>query len=188
MHEQLLWSHACAVHTQISRGERAAPRARGFCVGRGRMVCAIHPNADHRGRGFVRAYLALDQDTGALAACQQKIIRPFEAKLRCERGRRSDYCIAQRKSCDERQLRRTLERRRIGQEQACVKIARRRIPSAAKAAATGALFGCSNPKRPAFAAAGANERFRIGRADGGQGLKPDTRRDGARIEPHQNSD
>ena len=103
----------------------------------GRMVRAIDADADRR----PRAPLALDQDAGELAAVDQQIVRPFQRQPRGKARDAPGDRVVQRERRDERQLGGALRRRRIGQQQARVEIARLRHPGAAAPAAARGLAG-----------------------------------------------
>jgi hypothetical protein len=152
------------------------------------MVRAIHPDTDHDGQAAARADLALDQNTSALLAGQQQIVRPFEPQLLRQRhGFRHDR-VAQRQDRDKGEFRRALERRRIAQQQARIEIARRRVPGTAEPAAAGGFCLRCDPERRAFAAAGTRASLLVGRTDGRQRHEPDARLGHAGIKLHQNSE
>ena len=123
--------------------------------GPGRMMHAVDADADHD-----RRPLALDQDAGELVAVDQEVVRPFQREPR----RRGPECarssgVVQRQRRDERQFRQALRRRRIGEEQAGVEIARLGHPGAAAPAAARGLAARGDPQRAALARARQPQRL-----------------------------
>ena len=121
--------------------------------------------------------LGLDQDAGELRAVEQQIVRPFELERGTQRRRSLCRPHRARASADhEAELRQMRRRRRIGQQQAGVEIARLRGPDIAAPAAPGGLARRRDPQRPALPGARARQRLRVGRAERLVGDKPNALR------------
>ena len=150
------------------------------------MARAIDANADDDAEAVARLGLAFDQNSGALLARQQEIVRPFEGERWRKRRRLGNDGIAQRQGRDKGELRRVLVGRRLAQQQARIEIAGGRSPGTVHPAAACGLGHRRDPQRRAFAPLRADAGFLIGRADGGEGFKPNTCLDRYRVKLHQN--
>ena len=106
----------------------------------------------------------------SLAPRAEKIVRPFQRQSLPQRRRAGSDRVMQRQHGDERELRRAVRRRRIGQQQRGVEVAGRRDPGIAAAAAAGGLLPRRDPERTALARARKRQRLGIGR--GQRVMKP----------------
>lgn len=107
---------------------------------------------------------ALKQDTSEFRTRMQNIIWPFEPKIWIVP---KDFAqgIPECDTGDEAKFRSFMQRRGIDQQQARVKIARRRQPLASVAAFTLRLFICDDPETASIAAQRTDHRLVIRRSD-----------------------
>ncbi len=109
------------------------------------MMGAIDADTDDDNHAVPLPSLALDQDSGHFGGVAQKIVRPFEAEARRERGGGLEKCIVERERRNERQLGRALRRRRITQQEARIEIAGLGDPCPPAPASPRGLPACRDP-------------------------------------------
>ena len=119
-----------------------------------------HPDASNHSER-IALYFQFQQNTGNLASIREYVIRPFDGE--CDTGRKRLASLANRKASDEAECGSNRRRHRFREQQAHRKIARRRNPFAASAAATCRLFVCDDPDRSVLACAQQAQRLAVGR-------------------------